>query len=245
MRSNRRWSYNWPVRRRRQIEGRSVVGVIVLALALAASGTLAALLLYPRFKRIEKRGPAPSAVILTIPQKPEAASATLSDAFRDGVRLFEGTGSASGNWYRFRTARFGDPIFPDDFQLKTWSRGDPQVRQYVELPANRKKDDLYLFEPTGDYYWRSEYFYRGEPARFRSSFILHLEPQANDQTKIEIMEYLPEIWVGEEFGWSAHAGPLPGFFHDIRMAAPTTADRTEVAKKIEEALAGTHDTPGR
>jgi hypothetical protein len=236
------------VHKRRRIEGRSVVEAIALALALVASGTVAALLLYPRFKKIEKRGPAASAVIITIPQRPEAVGATLSQAFRDGVRLFEGSvggGSVSGNWYRFRLARFGDPIFPDDFQLKAWSREDLQLRRYLELPANRKKDDLYLFEPTGDYYWPSEYFYRGEPAKFRSSFILHLEPQAS-QTKMEIIEYLPEIWAGEKFDWSAHAGPIPGFFHDIRIVAPTTADRTEVLKKIQEALAGTPGgAPGR
>ena len=211
----------------------------LLAFVLLTSGTVAVLLLYPRLKKIERRGPVPSAVVLTILQKPEVASATLWGTFRDGVPLFEGPVSVSGNWYRFRPARFGDPVFPDDFQLKTWSRRDQQIREYVGLPANRKKDDLYLFEPTGDYYWRSEYFYKGEPAKFRSSFILHLEPQANGQTRMDVMEYLPEIWVGEEFGWSAHTGPLPGFFHDIRMVAPTTTDCRQVAKKIQEALAGT------
>ncbi len=81
--------------------GRSVVEAIVLVLALVASDTVAVLLVYPRFKRIEKRGPAASAVIITIPQRPAAVGAMLSQAFGDGVRLFEvrGGGSVSGNWY--------------------------------------------------------------------------------------------------------------------------------------------------
>ena len=87
-----------------------------------------------------------------------------------------------------------------------------------------RAQDFYLYEPSGDYYWDSEYFYAGQPAKFRCSFLIHLEPGGSSTTKVEIFEYQPTIWVGEYLGMSAHA-ILPTMLHDIRSAESTTVDR--------------------
>jgi len=235
--------------RRFSTKGKSILATTLLTLAVAAMAALVALLFYPKFKRIERRGPGnPSSVSATVRQTPEIVAAAISQVFRDGVNLFHGTGTNGhipGTWYRFRVARFGDPIFPDDFQLTAVSKQDAELRRYAALPAGSRRQDFYLLEPTGDYYWASEYYYRGEPARFRCNFIIHLEPQEAARSKIEIFEYVPSIWVGEKFGWSAHTGPIPGFFYDIRFSAPTTADRAEVLTKILEAIAQTPTATAR
>ena len=49
----------------------------------------------------------------------------------------------------------------------------PVTRFASLLPAARA-DAFYLFEPTGDRYWPSEYVYDGKPVDFRSAFIVHL-----------------------------------------------------------------------
>jgi len=227
--------------RRLSTKGKTILATTLRTLAAAAVAALLALLLYPKFKRIERRGLAnPSSVSATVGQTPDVVAAAISQVFRNGVNLFHGAGTRGdipGTRYRFQVARFGDPIFPDDFQLTAASKQDAELHRYAALPAASRGQDFYLLEPTGDYYWSSEYYYRGEPARFRCNFIVHLEPQEAARTKIEILEYVPSIWVGEKFGWSAHTGPIPGFFHDIRFAAPTAADRAEVLKKILEATA--------
>src|SRR5207253_699271 len=95
--------------------------------------------------------------------------------------------------------------------------------------------DLYLAEVTGDYYWLSEYRYRGQPAKFRCAFIVHLEPAAKTRARVQVIEYLPELWVGKVFGFSAHGGPIPGFYYDIRFVAPTASDRAAILKAIQAA----------
>ena len=53
---------------------------------------------------------------------------------------------------------------------------------------------------------------------------------------IEIFEYRPEIWVGEQFGISAHGPPVPVLLHDIRAVDGTTSDREEVLRMIKGTL---------
>jgi hypothetical protein len=90
-----------------------------------------------------------------------------------------------------------------------------------------------MYEPTGDYYWESEYFYQGKAAKFRCSFLIHLEPAKNSSVKVEIFEYQPAVWVGEYLGMSAHA-ILPAMLHDIRPVQPTTVDRQAVLQLIQQ-----------
>ncbi|HLQ23135.1 MAG TPA: hypothetical protein VK132_08005 [Gemmatimonadales bacterium] len=200
----------------------------------------------PRLKRIEKRGPATlSPVAITLPESPATVATATRKVFNNWTDLAATRGSArfenkfpfGTKWSRFFLFERADSLhrlFPQDEQILLDRGVDHFIPRYVAIAPDLRRDDLFLYEPTGDYYWNSEYWYEGAPARFRCSFIIHVEP-ASAGTRVEIFEYQPTIWVGERFGFSAHA-VLPVSFHDIRPAEPTTADRGEVVKLIEAAV---------
>lgn len=216
---------------------RALVAIIVAVVLVGFGGVL----IYPRFKRIEKRAAVDLASVQArVPKSLEAVADAISNAFNRGEDLGRGTKnklSADDPFHRFYLYRAAEPSFPDEFQIKANTQRDRYLAGYAAIPRNLRKSDFYLAEPTGDFYWFSEYYYNGRPAKFRCSFIIHLEPQDDFHTKIEVFEYLPTIWVGEKFGWSAHTGPVPGFFYDIRSAEATTLDRVELLKRIQEAMA--------
>ncbi len=200
----------------------------------------------PRLKRIEKRGPTTlSPVAITLPESPATVATATRKVFNNWTDLAATRGSArfenkfpfGTKWSRFFLFERADSLhrlFPQDEQILLDRGVDHFIPRYVAIAPDLRRDDLFLYEPTGDYYWNSEYWYDGAPARFRCSFIIHVEP-ASAGTRVEIFEYQPTIWVGERFGFSAHA-VLPVSFHDIRPAEPTTADRGEVLKLIEAAV---------
>jgi hypothetical protein len=231
------------------------LGFLALALCLLITAALLVCLEAYRFKKIEKKGPTEqSPVAATIPASATALSVTILNTFNvweDLARTnFSGTYEnkfpADSKWSHLYLFRKGDPrdpaanLFPQD-ELIILDRGDdPFIPRYVAIAPGLRNDDLYLYEPTGDEYWPSEYSYRGQPAKFRCSFFIHIEPASNNTTRVEIFEYQPEIWVGERFGFSAHA-VLPVMFHDIRFVAPTTSDRREVLDLVQKSVAfGAH-----
>ena len=217
----------------------------LLAVAVAAlliTGFVASLEAY-RLKKIKKNGTSdPTSVAATIPTNEAAVSMAIQNTFNvwdDLARTnFAGTYKnkfqPSSKWSHLYLFRKGDPatsLFPQD-ELILLDRGNDQfISRYIAIAASLRKDDLYLYEPTGDEYWPSEYFYRGTPAKFRCSFFIHVEPAGDTATRVEIFEYQSEIWVGERFGFSAHA-VFPVMFHDIRSVEPTTTDRLEVLSLI-------------
>src|SRR4029077_7983391 len=154
-----------------------------------------------------------------------------------GSTRFENKFPFGTKWSRFFLFERGDSLhrlFPPDEQILLDRGADDFIPRYVAIAPNLRRNDLLLYEPTGDYYWDSEYWYAGAPARFRCSFIIHVEP-ASAGTRVEIFEYQPTIWGGERFGFPAHA-VLPVRFHDIRPPEPTTADRLDVLQVIEAAV---------
>jgi hypothetical protein len=200
---------------------------------------------YPRFKRIEKRGPAPETVSAILPGDIDAAVTAVNAAFNEWADLNapSRTGASSNKfaygskWSRFFLFHKNDPrhpLFPPDQEILLDRGVDAFVERYVRIPAELRNRDLYLYEPSGDYFWQSEYFYQGQRAKFRCSFLIHFEPAGDSGTKVEIFEYQPMIWVGEYLGMSAHA-VLPTMLHDIRPAQATTSDRKEVLLMIEDA----------
>lgn len=78
-----------------------------------------------------------------------------------------------------------------------------------------------------------ESHYENAPAKFRCSFLIHLEPVDSSHTTVEIFEYQPYVWAGEYFGFSAHA-ILPTTLHDIRPVEPTASDRQAILALIVE-----------
>ena len=218
---------------------------LTLILVALLAGLLVLFAEYPKFKKIEKRGTAPEEVAAILPGNVNAAGATIAAAFNewadfdalDRTGRFPNKFAYGSKWSRFFLFHKNDqrhPLFPSDEEILLDRGADDFVKRYVQIPAALRGQDLYLYEPSGDYFWDSEYFYKERPAKFRCSFLIHIEPAGNSGTKAEIFEYQPTIWVGEYLGMSAHA-VLPTMLHDIRPAQATTADRQEVLLMIEDA----------
>jgi hypothetical protein len=138
-----------------------------------------------------------------------------------------------------------DPLFKDikvRLQRHGSANESPEILDYLAMPEASKKNDFYLYEPSGDYYWDSEYYYKNKPAPFRTSFIIHLDTVENNQTKIQIFELMPEIHVGEYIGFSGHSMPFPGKFWDIRWVEPTISDKIDILNIIKGNLKNLEQT---
>jgi hypothetical protein len=60
---------------------------------------------------------------------------------------------------------------------------------------------------------------------------------------VQVIEYLPMIWVGQAWSTLGHSGP--GFYDDIRFDLERTRiDRTELLALIEKAVAA-HGNAGK
>jgi hypothetical protein len=203
----------------------------IIAILLILFTGSAALFSYPQFKRIEKK-------TVSDLQPVDALLPRDADAVAQAIQRTLGAKDQPLNnkFDHFRLAKPGDLYFPDDTQMQVYARKDPLLRAYLTLNPALKKNDFSLVAYS-DYYWSSEYYYGNEPAKFRCNFIIHLAPKDNAHTKIEILEYEPRIWVGKKVGFSAHTGPLPGVFYDIRDVRPTTTDRIDLLDLIQKVVA--------
>jgi hypothetical protein len=219
--------------------------IIISTLCAAFLCSLLTVWVYPRFKKIEKRGPAPESVAAIVPGDVNAMAASIEMAFNnwldfdrpDVIGNYKNKFPYGSQWSRFFLFRRDDPqhpLFPKDEEIFLDRGVDSFVERYTRIPSALRTRDLYLYEPSGDYYWDSEYFYNRQPAKFRCSFLIHLEPAGESSTKVEVFEYQPEIWVGEYLGLSAHA-VLPATLHDIRSVEESTADREAVLAMIQNA----------
>ncbi len=210
--------------------------LIVAVVAVVLIGGMALLMVAPKLKQIQRRAPpTPVIVQMTVPRSIETIAATVRLMFNDEGDLNRGTHKLPREdlFDKFYLYPYGHPLFPDDFQIQYWVKIDPYIRPYASVPKDKRKNDFYLYEPTADYYWSSDYYYNDAPAKFRCAFIIHLEPEANGSTKLAVFEYLPTIWVGERFGFSAH-GIGPTSLHDIRVVESTSSDRVRLLDKIRE-----------
>lgn len=218
--------------------------IVISALCTALLGSLVVIGVYPRFKKFEKRGPAPEPVMAVLPGDVNAAIAVIGNTFNnwldfdrpDRIGNFQNKFPNSSQWSHFFLFQKNDAqhLFPSDDEILLDRGVDSFVEQYVRVSPQLRTQDVYLYEPSGDYYWESEYFYKGQPVKFRCSFLIHLEPAEKSSTKVEIFEYQPVIWVGEYFGFSAHA-LLPSLLHDIRPVEATTKDRRVIITMIQRA----------
>jgi hypothetical protein len=193
-----------------------ISGVIAAALALAGCA---------RFKPVEHRAEAPQAFVEV---RVEADPGRVSEAVKQRLRRRGGAIDFS----RFHLFPQGDPIFPELERLRTRLEGNPALARYVARPAEERSRDLYAYTIL-DYYWKSEYFYKGEPTLFNTDFLIHLRPDGAG-TVVEVIEFIPRIWVGKSFDPMGHAGP--GMYYDIRFVEPTTRDRRLLLDAIREAL---------
>lgn len=222
----------------KRLTGASAVVLVLLA------GLLVAVAAYPRFKKIEKRGPPPVAVFAVVPGDADGVGASIAAIFNDWSDFiatnhrgaYQNKFPAGSQWSHFYIFQKLDVqrLFPADDEILLDRGVDSFIPRYLQIPRSLRAHDAFLYEPSGDYYWASEYFYNGIPAKFRCAFIIHLEAAGDSTTRVEIFEYQPLAWVGEVVGFSAHA-ILPAALHDIRPVQPTTVDRQNVLAMIEAA----------
>ncbi len=212
--------------------------LILATVAILGVGGFVLALLAPHFKNVERRTASmPTVVQIHIPRSIKTVTETLEALFNSQADLSRGTHKQlkGDRLYHFYLYPYRHPIFPEDYQIQHWSKTDPYLRPYAAVPKDQRKNDFYLYEPTADYYWFSDYYYNDAPAKFRCAFIIHLEPTGGNGTNIAVFEYLPTIWVGERFGFSAHAiGPTS--LHDIRFVQSSSSDRIRLLDKIREAV---------
>jgi hypothetical protein len=229
--------------RKRALALSTIAAILIAAVVVVAA--------YPKFKRIEKRGPAPETVAAIVPEDVNAAAASITSTFNqwsdfdrsDRIGSYRNKFPPRSLWshfFIFDRVVTKNSLFPSDEEIHLDRGTDTFVERYVSIPAEKRTQDFYLYEPSGDYYWDSEYFYAGQPAKFRCSFLIHLEPAGNSSTKVEIFEYQPTIWVGEYLGMSAHA-VLPTMLHDFRPAESTTVDRNNLLAMIQAAMPAQND----
>ena len=209
-------------------------------------GSLLVVLACPKLKKIEKRGPAPEDVAAILPGDVNAVAASISGLFNNWSDFIAADrhgsyqnkfpyGSQWSHFYLFRKDAAQQSLFPTDEEILLDRGVDSFIERYVRIPPGLRSQDFYLYEPSGDYYWGSEYVYKGQPAKFHCSFLIHPEPAGNSNTKVEVFEYQPTIWAGEYLGLSAHA-VLPTTLHDIRPVQPTTTDRKIVLGLIQDVI---------
>lgn len=161
---------------------------------------------------------------------PDAVAESIVKMFGDRGRR------PRGKFERFQIVGTASQIFPEDYRLRYAASRDPLLARYAAIEPALRKNGLYLFEATGDYYWPSEYYYNDVPAKFRCAFIMHLEADAPSGTKIEVLEFGPTIWVGKAFHLLGHHGP--DFYYDIRPVEPTAQERLELLELLRDRLAG-------
>jgi hypothetical protein len=153
----------------------------------------------------------------------------------DGVRArlleaFSGRRPAlSDPFVEMRAFELKPPAFPPDW-LTTFVDPGRFLADYKELPAELRRADLLIEDPTGDSYWPSEYRSPAGQVRFRCGFIAHFIPLPTGTT-VEIYEKVPTVWLGERWAFSAH-GVGFGRYHDIRFVEPTVRDRMRLLDLI-------------
>lgn len=214
------------------------LGITLAIAVLLSAGALTYLFNAWKFKKIERRGAQQEVVAATLPVGLEEAAGAVRHAFGAA------SATAAGCVYedRFLCAlllyQADDPLFPDAFQLRASAEraGDAALQRYALLDPAQKQNDSYLYEPTGTHYWTSEYYYNQQPVEFRSGFIVHLEPEKDSASRVEVYEYLSAIRVGKKLSLNCHGPPVPGFFADIRFVALTTSDRPAVLRAIDGQL---------
>lgn len=127
-----------------------------------------------------------------------------------------------------------DDLFPDPTQIRLNAGDDEALAAYAALPTAERRFDLYLYDPSDEYWTTPEILSEGQPVVFRCDFILHLAPTATGGTRVEVLEYLPRVWLGKRFDWLGHSGP--GRYRDIRRVAPTYGDRQRVLEATTAVL---------
>lgn len=128
---------------------------------------------------------------------------------------------------RYRLALpFGAPLFPPDTDLAL--SPTPALARWLQLSPDARRHDV-LIVPDADYYWDAG----GAP--FSCQFIVHLQGQGTRQTRLTLIQVQPTERHGKKLDLLGRTGP--GFYLDIRPAAPAPQASADLLGLLAAALA--------
>jgi hypothetical protein len=128
---------------------------------------------------------------------------------------------------RYRLALpFGAPLFPPDADLAL--SPTPALARWLQLAADERRHDV-LIVPDADYYWNAG----GAP--FSCQFIVHLQGQDARRTRLTLIQVQPTERHGKKLDLLGRTGP--GFYLDIRPAAPAPQASADLLGLLAAALA--------
>ena len=109
------------------------------------------------------------------------------------------------------------------------------LARYARLGDEAWTRDFFVRGPYKP--WFSEYLEDGKPVPFSTDFLTHLEPLADDRTRIEVIEFGPKVTVGTNFRFCGRH-LVPEIWPDTRSVAPTTKDRQEMLDLVMRVVVG-------
>lgn len=124
------------------------------------------------------------------------------------------------------TLPFGAPLFPPDTDLAL--SPTPALARWLQLPIDARRHDV-LIVPDADYYWDAG----GAP--FSCQFIVHLQAQDAGRTRLTVLQVQPTERHGKKLDLLGRTGP--GFYLDIRPAAPAPRASADLLALLAAALA--------
>ena len=133
--------------------GRAAVTSFSLMLALVTAGCGGQ-------KDIRKDAAAVPTVAAVLPLPQPAAAVGIRTLFR------EHRGKLESPLNTFELAEGSEPLFPDDEQIKLHVAGNDALARFASQLPFVRADAFYLFEPSGNVYWPSEYVLTGSPWTF-------------------------------------------------------------------------------
>lgn len=121
---------------------------------------------------------------------------------------------------------FGAPLFPPDADLAL--SPTPALARWLQLPVAARRHDV-LIVPDADYYWDAG----GAP--FSCQFIVHVQEQGAGRTRLTVLQVQPTERHGKKLDLLGRTGP--GFYLDIRPAAPAPQASADLLALLGSALA--------
>ena len=124
-------------------------------------------------------------------------------------------------------------MFPSDARMEDFVEDNAPLTRYLKLDPLLRKQDVYLYNIDNGYWNTAEYHCRGQTAKFQTHFIVHLEVQSPKRTKVEVIQFQPNIWCGKEFYEGRHG---LGWYDNIVPVSPTASDSRDLLQAIRIAI---------
>lgn len=131
---------------------------------------------------------------------------------------------------------FGAPLFPPDEQiaLDASRRGALHngLERWLHLSQAVRQFDL-LVLPDVDYFWDADIQAGNRRPQYSTAFILHLEPSAEGNTTVQVLQINGTARFGKKFDLLGRTGPK--YYWDDRPVLPSPQAARELAEHLTRA----------